>query len=74
MIKNVTLTLEEGVLEKIRAKAAAQHKTLNHLFREWAAQYVGVGRNRSEQYQALMKKIGYNRINRKLTRDEMNER
>ena len=74
MVKNVTLTLEGSLLEKARAKALAQKKTLNALFREWVGQYVGMGRGRSEGYHALMKKFSHVRAGRSFTRDEMNER
>ena len=74
MVKNVTLTLEENLLVKARSKAVNQHKTLNELFREWVRQYVGVYRGRSDEYRALMKKLGHVRAGRSFSRDEMNER
>lgn len=74
MVKNVTLTVEENLLEKARAKAVAQHKTLNALFREWVGQYVGASKHRSESYQTLMKKLHHVRAGRVFTREEMNER
>ena len=73
MVKNVTLTVEENLLERARAKAGAQHKTLNTLFREWVGQYVGASKNRSESYQVLMKKLHHVRAGRAFTREEMNE-
>ena len=74
MVKNVTLTVEENLLEKARVKALAQHKTLNTLFREWVGQYVGVWGGRSDGYRAFMKKLNHVRAGRAFTRDEMNER
>ena len=74
MVRNVTLTLEESLLQKARAKALTQHKTLNLLFREWVKQYVGVYSGKREDYLALMKKMGHVDAGRKFTRDEMNER
>ena len=74
MVRNVTLTVEESLLEKARSKALAQHKTLNALFREWVQQYVGVRRGRLGAYYALMKKLNHVRTGRIFTREEMNER
>ncbi len=74
MVKNITLTVEEDLLERARSKALAQHKTLNALFREWVKQYVGVHEGRSAVYQVLMKKLGHARAGRGFSRDEMNER
>ena len=74
MIRNVTLTLEESLLQKARTKAMAQHKTLNSLFHEWVKQYVGVCSGKKEGYLALMEKMGNVDAGRKFTREEMNER
>ena len=74
MVRNVTLTVEENLLEKARSKALAQHKTLNALFREWVQQYVGVRHGRLGAYQAFMKKLNHVRAGRAFTREEMNER
>jgi hypothetical protein len=74
MVKNVTLTLEESLLEKARSKATIQHKSLNELFREWVRQYVGACRGRLEVYRALMKKLNHVRAGRHFSREEMNER
>lgn len=74
MVKNITLTVEESLLEKARSKAMAQHKSLNVLFREWVGQYVGASRGRSEEYRTLMKRLGHARAGRHFSREEMNER
>lgn len=74
MVKNITLTVEEGLLKKARTKAVAQHKSLNVLFREWVSRYVGASRGRSEEYRALMKRLVHARAGRHFSREEMNER
>ena len=74
MVKNITLTVEEGLLEKARRKAIGQHQTLNELFREWVRRYVGASQGRAEEYQALMRKLGRARAGRAFSREEMNER
>ncbi len=74
MLKNITLSAEDGLLRKARARAAEDRKSLNTLFREWIMRYVGAGEKRSERYYALMKKLEHVRAGRKFSRDEMNER
>lgn len=74
MVKNVTLTIEDGLLKKARDKASAQHKTLNLLFREWVRQYVGACQSRSQGYYDLMKKLKHVNAGRKFSREELNER
>ncbi len=74
MVKNVTLTVEEILLKKARAKALAQNKTLNLLFREWVAQYIGSCEGRAGKYEALMSKLSHAQAGRRFTRDEMNAR
>lgn len=74
MVKNVTLTVEENLLKKARAKALAQNKTLNLLFREWVGQYIGSCEGRSAKYQTLMSKLSGAEAGRRFTRDEMNVR
>ena len=41
MIKNVTLSAEEQLIAQARRRAQQERKTLNAVFREWLAAYVG---------------------------------
>ncbi len=74
MVKNITFSAEEDLLEKARSKAALQHKSLNEAFREWVRQYAYGGRDSSSNYAGLMKKLANVAAGRKFTRQEMNER
>jgi hypothetical protein len=73
MLKNITVSAEESLIRKAREKAEREKKSLNSLFREWLARYIGqdgAGKN----YEELMEKLRYARPGRKFTRDELNER
>ena len=73
-MKNITLTADEKVIEAARARARAEHTTLNEQFREWLAVYARE-RSRIRKYDAVIAELkGKVRVGRKLTRDEMNER
>jgi hypothetical protein len=73
-MKNITLSAEEELIERARASALAQKKTLNSMFREWLEQ-VASKPDAAENYKALMRQLRHvNTGGRKFTRDEMNER
>jgi hypothetical protein len=72
-VKNITLSADERLIEQAREAARAQHTTLNAAFREWLTQYSGRARWLQE-YDELMERTKYFKIDRKYTRDEMNER
>jgi hypothetical protein len=65
MVKNITFTADERLIQRARTKAVAHHQTLNEIFRQWLKYYVS-NNNSEEEYATLMKKY--------FTRDEMNER
>lgn len=74
-MKNITLSADEKLIEAARARARAEHTTLNDQFRRWLTDYVG----RRQQADAAMATIeelrGRVRTGgRRFTRDEMNER
>ena len=73
MFKNITLSAEESLLQKARHRAAEERKSLNALFREWIARYVGADRG-SEKYRKLMKRLVHVQPGRTFSRDAMNER
>ena len=70
---NITLSSEESLIRRARKKASGENTTLNALFRQWLARYVGQDRARNE-YRALMDRLSYARANRHFHRDELNER
>lgn len=73
MIKNITLSADEKLIEEARAKADQQKRSLNALFRDWLEQYVGRA-NAAESYDALMTRLSYVKPGRVFTREELNER
>lgn len=72
-VKNITLSAEESLIEQARKAAADQNTTLNAAFREWLQQYSGRQRWLQE-FDALMERTKYFKVDRKYTRDELNER
>ena len=73
MFKNITLSAEESLIQKARHRAAEERKSLNALFREWIARYVGADKG-SEKYRHLMKHLSHVQPGRSFSRDALNER
>lgn len=73
MLKNITLSAEDILIQRAREKAQSEHTTLNAAFRTWLTQYVKSRRSGSD-YDALMAALSYARPGRAFSRDEMNER
>jgi hypothetical protein len=72
-MRNITFSAEDDLIDKARQIATREERTLNEVFREWLAGYVGredIGR----RYEELMKELDYVQVDRTLSRDEMNER
>jgi hypothetical protein len=72
-MRNLTLTADERLIDEARKIAESRHTTLNAEFREWLTAYTGRAA-RVEKYRELTRSLGNFRIDRKYTRDEMNER
>lgn len=73
-MKNITLSAEESLIEAARARARAEHTTLNEVFRRWLAGYAQTDA-RMQRYEAAMAQVrGRMKVGRKLDRDAMNER
>jgi len=73
-MKNVTLSADEDLIDKARLVARSQRKTLNAAFREWLLQFTSTEGDAAARYKALMKRLRYVKVDRRFTRDEMNER
>lgn len=73
MLKNITLSAEEELIEKARDKARREKTTLNATFRQWLRQYVNRTAKPADDH-AFMDSIRYAKPGRKFTRDELNER
>jgi hypothetical protein len=73
VLKNITFSADEVLIREARRQAALQNTTLNALFREWLERYVAQ-ESSVDEYRALMDRLSYVRVDRKYTREEMNER
>jgi hypothetical protein len=73
MLRNITFSEEERLLEAARRKAARERHSLNEVFREWLGRYAGRD-DATERFDRLMTRLRYVRSGRKFTRTEMNER
>ena len=73
MLKNITLSAENTLIERARHRAEAESTTLNAEFRRWLAQYVERPRNKAD-FQDLMAKLNYVQPGKVFSREELNER
>jgi hypothetical protein len=73
MIKNITLSSEESLIERARRRAMAENTTLNELFRMWLERYVAQP-EAADRYDALMRQLTHVQAGQTFTREEMNER
>jgi hypothetical protein len=73
MLKNITLSAEDRLIAQARQRAQRERKSLNAVFREWLAGYVGKGA-RAVRYRELTRKLKHVSAGKKFSRDELNER
>lgn len=73
MMKNITLSIEEAIIQQARRRAAVENTTVNELVRTWLERYVAQP-SAAEQYLELMESLRHVEAGRKYTREEMNER
>lgn len=73
MLKNVTFTAPETLLEKARKRARDERTSLNVVFREWLRNYSRHQDN-IDRYKALMKQLRHIRTGGPFSREQMNER
>lgn len=72
-VKNVTLSVDEGLLVQARRQAAEEHRTLNDAFRQWLESYVSQHAAASA-YDTLMDRLEHVSADRRFSREEANER
>ena len=74
LIKSITLSADETVIDAARAQAQSENTTLNQQFRLWLAGYAQ--RQRIQRHGEVMKELRgkVSTGGRKFTRDEMNAR
>lgn len=72
-MKNITLSADDDLIERARAIARSQRKTLNAAFREWLAQFTASAGD-EQSFDALMKNMKHVNAGGRFSRDEMNAR
>jgi hypothetical protein len=72
-MKNITLSADEHLIEQAREVARSKRTTLNQEFRNWLESYARPN-DLVTRYDDLMKRLSHVRVDRKYTREEMNER
>jgi hypothetical protein len=73
MLKNITLSADQQIIQLARAKAARENSTLNAQFRAWLERYISTD-SKLIDYESLMDRLTYGQPGKKFSRDEMNER
>jgi len=73
IVRNITFSADESLIDRAREVARSEHKTLNDAFREWLHWYASRRATRRE-IRSLFERLKYADAGRKFTRDEMNER
>jgi len=73
MLKNITMSAEEFLIQKARQKARREKMSLNDVFRQWLLKYTTTNET-AQDYKKLMKRLKHVKAGRKFTRDEANER
>jgi ribosomal 50S subunit-associated protein YjgA (DUF615 family) len=76
MMRNITLSAADQLIDQARDKAPAQGVTLNDEFRKWLASYVQAGDRQSavNRFRSVMQALPHADAGRSFTREEMNER
>jgi hypothetical protein len=73
MLKNITLSAEEKLIQAARHRAEQQRTTLNQLFRDWLVRYAAQD-EASAKYRKLMKELKHVSAGKKFSREELNAR
>lgn len=73
MVRNITLSLEESLINQARQKAEQESTSLNKLFRDWVSRYVNRD-NIALNFDSIMESLSAIDSGGSFTRDEMNER
>jgi hypothetical protein len=74
VVKNITFSADERLIELARDEAKNRKTTLNQLFRDWIEDLAARDERRSKATEAYEKLAAHITSIPKLTRDEMNER
>lgn len=73
IVRNITLSADEELIELARLRAARERTTLNSAFRDWLARYAGAETSVAE-YRQVMKRLRQVRSGKHFSREELNTR
>ncbi|MBT9557141.1 MAG: hypothetical protein IV100_13975 [Myxococcales bacterium] len=73
MLQNVTFSARPETIASARARARAEGRTLNEVFRAWLESYVE-SEARASRYDELMASLSHVQPGRTFSRDEANQR
>ena len=73
MLKNITLSADEELIQKARERAQKENTSLNICFRQWLQQYVNSGASPMD-YDHFIQSLGYAKSTQAFSRDECHER
>lgn len=71
MLKNITLSAEEHLIQKARQRAVSENRTLNDVFREWLTQYSAQV-SAAINYDDLMAHLSHIQVTQTFSREELN--
>ena len=76
IMRNITLSAADLLIDRAREKARAEGVTLNDEFRKWLASYVEAqdGQTAVDRFRTVMQGLPAVDAGRSFSRDEMNER
>jgi hypothetical protein len=75
MLRNITLTADDQLIDQARKKATAAQSTLNVEFRKWLTSYAGAQNDAAvSRFRAVMLQLGAVDAGRTFSRDELNQR
>jgi hypothetical protein len=74
LVKNITLSADERLIEAARQRALSEHTTLNEAFRRWLADYAQAQQRLQRCDEVLAQLRGQLEVGRRIGRDEMNAR
>ncbi len=74
IVRNITFSAEDELIEQARAVAARNRRSLNDEFRDWLAKYAEEGRKAKLSFREVVSQMKDVKVTRKYSREEMNER
>ncbi len=75
MLRNITLSADDQLIDLARQKAATTQSTLNVEFRKWLATFAGSQDDAAvARLHTVLQQLGHVDAGRTFTRDELNQR